>query len=81
MNKPLVSILITIYNHQNFVRDSINSIIKQNYNKWDKHRHFPFIVYYLAAFNAASKNIKCIVDLKFTVGKGNYPNIFAVLEF
>lgn len=35
MNKPLVSILMTIYNHQNFVRDSINSIIKQNYNKWE----------------------------------------------
>ena len=35
MNKPLISILMTIYNHQNFLKDSINSIIKQNYNNWE----------------------------------------------
>lgn len=37
MNKeaPKVSVLMTIYNHQDFLNQSINSILKQNYQNWE----------------------------------------------
>ena len=35
MKKPVVSILMTIYNHENYLRASIKSIINQSYKKWE----------------------------------------------
>jgi glycosyltransferase involved in cell wall biosynthesis len=35
MNKPEVSVLMTIYNHQNYLKNSIKSIINQSYKNWE----------------------------------------------
>ena len=35
MKKPVVSILMTIYNHENYLHASIKSIINQSYKKWE----------------------------------------------
>jgi glycosyltransferase involved in cell wall biosynthesis len=35
MKKPTVSILMTIYNHQNYLKNSIKSIINQTYKNWE----------------------------------------------
>lgn len=34
-NEPLVSVIINCYNGESFVRDSISSVIKQNYKNWE----------------------------------------------
>ncbi len=35
MKKPTVSILMTIFNHQNYLNESIKSLINQNYKNWE----------------------------------------------
>ena len=35
MKKPIVSILMTIYNHENFLKKSINSVINQTFKNWE----------------------------------------------
>ena len=35
MKKHKVSFLMTIYNHQNYLKDSITSIINQSYKNWE----------------------------------------------
>lgn len=35
MNKPLVSIVMVNYNHEDFLQDSIDSIIQQTYQNWE----------------------------------------------
>ena len=34
-NKPLVSILMTVYNHEEYLEQSIRSIKKQTYKNWE----------------------------------------------
>ena len=35
INKPKISILMTIYNHQNYLEESIKSILKQKFKNWE----------------------------------------------
>ena len=35
MKKPKISVLMTIYNHQNYLKNSIISILNQNYSNWE----------------------------------------------
>ena len=35
MNNPLVSIVMVNYNHEDFLQDSIDSIIQQTYQNWE----------------------------------------------
>ena len=35
MNKPKISVLMTIYNHENFLRHAIKSVINQTYKNWE----------------------------------------------
>ena len=35
MNNEKVSILMTIYNHEQYIKSSINSIIKQKHKNWE----------------------------------------------
>lgn len=35
MDKPLISVLMTLYNHENFVADAINSVLDQTYDNWE----------------------------------------------
>ena len=35
MKKPLVSILMTIYNHESFLNKSIKSVINQTFKNWE----------------------------------------------
>ena len=35
MKKPKISVLMTIYNHENYLKYSIISILNQNYNNWE----------------------------------------------
>lgn len=35
MNKPKISVLMTIYNHENFLKHAIKSIINQSYKNWE----------------------------------------------
>ena len=35
MKKPLVSILMTIHNHESFLKQSIKSIILQTFKNWE----------------------------------------------
>ena len=34
-NKPKISVLMTIYNHQNYLEQSIRSVLKQTYKNWE----------------------------------------------
>ena len=35
MKNAKVSVLMTIYNHQNYLKDAIESIISQSYKNWE----------------------------------------------
>ena len=35
MNNPLVSIVMVNYNHEDFLRDSIESVLQQTYPNWE----------------------------------------------
>ena len=35
IKKPLVSVLMTIYNHEKYLNNSIRSILNQSYKKWE----------------------------------------------
>jgi glycosyltransferase involved in cell wall biosynthesis len=35
MKKPLISVLMTIHNHESYLKSSIYSVINQSYNKWE----------------------------------------------
>lgn len=35
MKKPIVSVLMTIYNHEDFLKKSINSVINQTFKNWE----------------------------------------------
>ena len=34
-NKPKISVLMTIYNHQKYLEQSIRSLLKQTYKNWE----------------------------------------------
>jgi len=34
-NKPLVSVITVTYNHDNFIRECINSVLEQSYDNWE----------------------------------------------
>ena len=35
MKIPKISVLMTIYNHENYLKYSINSILKQSFKNWE----------------------------------------------
>lgn len=35
MNQPLVSVLMTVYNRENFIAEAIESVLSQTYNNWE----------------------------------------------
>ena len=35
MNKNLVSIVMNCHNGEKYLKDAVNSILKQSYNKWE----------------------------------------------
>ena len=35
INNPLVSVIMTVFNGEKFILESINSIIKQTYKNWE----------------------------------------------
>ena len=35
IKKPLVSVLMTIYNHEKYLNNSIKSVLNQSYKKWE----------------------------------------------
>jgi glycosyltransferase involved in cell wall biosynthesis len=35
MKQPTVSVLMTVFNHQNYLKESVRSVINQSYKNWE----------------------------------------------
>ena len=66
MSQPLVSIVMTLYNDERFVAETIGSVLEQTYPKWE-----------LIIVDDASTDDSAEIAEKFTKDFCTPPNIFA----
>ena len=69
MNKNLVSIVMNCHNGEKYLKDAVNSILKQSYNKWE------LIFFDNASTDSSAKIIKDYKDKRIKYFYSKFVNL------